>query len=294
MLADESDDESETPKSSPRAVSNFNIPVGHQLVRISTNGDCMFNAVMEGSRRIYGNDVDEITLDAIRADVADELDKNLDEYEHALVDQMHENVRANNLVGYGHKGDLLYDALNELANTRQTRIEARVNALRALPLDEDDTTILQQAKEDIDYEITEEIRDLVIFYPDRVRARGFWGGNAELVILSKRMGVQIIVHRNDGGVNPPINHTENPDAPIVRLAYNGDHYDLIAEAETPAELAGEHTAAVVPADSCAAAAEPNPSPAAPPLVAPETGSAAPATVVLAAALSIIGSSAGNK
>ncbi len=64
-------------------------------------------------------------------------------------------------------------------------------------------------------------------YINMIQHNAAWGGNVELGILSRIMGVQIIVHRRNGNIDPPINNTGNLNALEVHLDYNGGHYNLI-------------------------------------------------------------------
>ena len=71
------------------------------------------------------------------------------------------------------------------------------------------------------------IMPLLHLYPDQVRRNGFWGGNVELGILSRILGVQIIVHRANRNIDPPINNTNNLVAREVHILYDDTHYDLL-------------------------------------------------------------------
>jgi hypothetical protein len=175
---------------------------------IREDGNCMYNAIRNGLSRLpeayTGNR--EVTLNDLRAEVADEIEGNFQFYVEDLEAQLLANIIEGDVVGF---------------NTQVGNIIFTLNNLY-LTLLHDGYTV-GQAQEAIANQIEQE--NLAELYRHMIRENGAWGGNVELGIVAERLGVQIHVHRRDGQYAPLIN--ENHDLPIIHLDYNGGHYNLI-------------------------------------------------------------------
>lgn len=161
---------------------------------IDQNGNCMYNAILEGYRRIGFTNSDYNNAETLRAAVISVI-LSSQEYIERLESQLIANIRDNDIYGFAPDMQEEISALHD-ALTRGEKIS---------------------------------VSELLTRYINSIGTASNWGGNVELGIINSILGVQIIVHRTDGLVIA-VNDSENQDAPEIHLHYDGAHYDLIISA----------------------------------------------------------------
>jgi hypothetical protein len=182
-----------------------------QILTIDGNGDCMFNSIIQGLRRIHGAQLPlwarHSTARIIRNRVADEIDRNMGQYFVEITYQLAQNIRDGEFAGYP---AVLADEMQRLYEQRSTAFATGVN--------------MQQAEDNIEQFVH---GGAVGQYIDSLRNPGeLWGGAVELGVLSRMLGAQFMVYRRHGEFYH-IDNTGLADAPRIDLDYTGNHYNLI-------------------------------------------------------------------
>ncbi len=168
------------------------------ILLIKNNGDCMYNAILEGYRRL---ELDDYTLEQLREAVHNSIYLNQELYIKELEAQLIANIRDADLHGFSPSMQL---RLSEYVSMYQTGIEEQ--------------NILEMMRQD----------RIVEQYISSILMNGNWGGNVELGVISRVLGVELIIHRADGLI-VRINNSGNDYAPAIHLEYNGGHYNLILD-----------------------------------------------------------------
>ncbi len=190
--------------------TGYSIPEGMTIVPMPLDGHCMYRAILAGIERLHGGV--GYTLHDLRNTVANEIRENTDAQN--ILAQIITILREGNLNGLGE--GLLRTRLFQLMQERGLRIDQG---------DHPDEVDILMFNSLMNLGPREGERSVVELYIEGVQNSSVWGGDLELGILSRLLGVQIIVHRDNGTIDAPIG---DPAALIVRLAYNDTHYHLIA------------------------------------------------------------------
>jgi hypothetical protein len=178
-------------------------------IAIDMDGNCMYNSLLAAIKRLSDYEGNRyITLEELRIVVAEEIEQNQAVYFEALEVQIFENIRDGDFAGFQ---GFLRTIIQELHFTREN---ARLRGENLVTVDDNIRELIATG-------------GIVGDYINMIQLNATWGGNVELGILSHIIGVQIIVHRRNGDIDPPINNTGNIDALAVHLDYNGGHYNLI-------------------------------------------------------------------
>lgn len=180
-----------------------------RIIAIDMDGNCMYNSLLAAVARLASYEGNRHrTLEELRKEIADEIKQNQAQYFEALEVQIFENIRDGDFAGFQ---GTLRTIIQELHFTREN---ARVRGENLVIVDDNIRELIATG-------------GIVGDYINMIQHNAAWGGNVELGILSRIMGVQIIVHRRNGNIDSPINNTGNADALEVHLDYNGGHYNLI-------------------------------------------------------------------
>ncbi len=172
---------------------------------ISEDGNCMYNAVLEGIKILPNYDGNQdITLSQLRQNIANEINQNIGDYFDLLVTQIVAAIRDQDIVGF--IGEVSKD-IRSLIIYRCRSIDLGSN------IDEIDQVVQNRV----------ETQGVVQHYIDMIEQDQAWGGGVELSIMSRLLNIQIIVHRPD--MEDIIVGTNNNQ--IIELDYNGTHYNLI-------------------------------------------------------------------
>jgi len=182
---------------------------GLGIMAIDMDGNCMFNSLLAAVRRLTSYEGNRHrTLEELRKEIAEEIEQNQALYFEALEVQIFENIRDGDFAGFQ---GVFRTIIQELHFTREN---ARARGENLVIVDDNIRELIATG-------------GIVGDYINMIQHNAAWGGNVELGILSRIMGVQIIVHRRNGNIDPPINNTGNLNALEVHLDYNGGHYNLI-------------------------------------------------------------------
>lgn len=182
-----------------------------QVLPIRGNGDCMFNSIIQGLRRLHGAHLPlwarHSTASIIRNRIADEIDSNMGQYFVEITYQLAQNIRDGEFAGYP---DVLADEMRRLYEQRQNAFATGVN--------------IQLAENKIEQFVH---GGAVGQYIASLRKpHELWGGPIELGILSRMLRVQFMVYRRHGEFYH-IDNTGLDNAPRIDLDYTGNHYNLI-------------------------------------------------------------------
>lgn len=204
-----SDKESSSSTTSAASSSTGHIGPEFGIMAIDMDGNCMYNSLLAAIRRLSNYEGNRHrTLEELRKEIAEEIKQNQALYFEALEVQIFENIRDGDFVGFQ---GVFRTIIQELHFTREN---ARLRGENLVIVDDNIRELIATG-------------GIVGDYINMIQLNAAWGGNVELGILSRIMGVQIIVHRRNGNIDPPINNTGNVDALEVHLDYNGGHYNLI-------------------------------------------------------------------
>lgn len=169
--------------------SDGRIQISPMIYKISSDGNCMYNAVIAGSNN------QEITVENLRQQVFNAIQSDLDRYIPQLESQFLDVIRSTN-IPFGFSDDVL-NIINDIANIEES---LRLPAIRE--------------------------RDLVSLYIDTIRQDGIWGGDVELGVISQVLNIQIEINSANGSIIT-INNTGDDNAFLVNIDQNGNHYNLI-------------------------------------------------------------------
>ena len=204
-----SDKESSSSTTSAAFSSTGHIGPELGIMAIDMDGNCMYNSLLAAIRRLSNYEGSRHrTLEELRKEIAEEIKQNQVLYFEALEVQIFENIRDGDFVGFQ---GVFRTIIQELHFTREN---ARLRGENLVIVDDNIRELIATG-------------GIVGDYINMIQLNAAWGGNVELGILSRIMGVQIIVHRRNRNIDPPINNTGNVDALEVHLDYNGGHYNLI-------------------------------------------------------------------
>lgn len=224
MMADESDDESEEKtddadsldvvergnnkdKNAIVAGDNELQQQSYVLRSIPRDGNCMYNAVLQGAQEALQNQSPSqiTTVSELRTRVANEIETNYGHYFDELVTQLVTIVRDEDYFG------LPKSMANKLKGLNK---QFRKWGREGLTADE----ISEKLRQII------EKKGIIETYRTMISLNQTWGGNVELGIMSQILRIQIIVHREGNSI--PINNSNIQNALTVDLEYDGSHYDL--------------------------------------------------------------------
>lgn len=195
---------SETHLQNTQQVKNEKI----NIIETAPDGDCMFNAIREGLNRVNNSVLPEWSRNAntntLRTRIAEELNSNIDTYYSSISSQILASIRNGEVEGFP----------EEMAN-RMYGLYLRSQTVNGTELAQVEREIIQFAEDSI---------------LDYINALGLpcelWGGNIELGVLSRELGIQfMIVYRSGDLVF--INNTGNQNAPRIDLDFDGSHYNYI-------------------------------------------------------------------
>jgi hypothetical protein len=176
-----------------------------QILFIPPDGNCMYNSVLEGYRRLGRDDTPD--LSTLREMVYDRIINSTggehNEYTHAIEQQLI-NLIANFPITIENLEDLA--GLNlEIYNIIKPYIL----------LYNSGTPVLDSMRQN----------GAVNQYIETILTSGNWGRDVELSVMSRVLDIEIIIH----GPGAPIivNNAENEHAPSIHLSFTGNHYNLI-------------------------------------------------------------------
>ncbi|MBH2006526.1 MAG: hypothetical protein I8H75_04200 [Myxococcaceae bacterium] len=159
------------------------------IISIPGDGDCLFNSILEGMRRL-SREINIENAAALRRILANEMHNNISMYRHSIELQIVQNIRDNDLAGYP-------PALTSEMHDLET-----------------------------EQEITQFGQDTVPRYIHALGEGELWGGGIELGIIARLYNLRIFVYQRGGTIH--MINEEAVGAELIELDYTGDHYNLIA------------------------------------------------------------------
>ena len=189
------------------------------ILPINGDGDCMYNSILEGLRRLpdgtntniilpNGTNIDmrTINLAQLRGMIADHIEANQGHYFDLIAYQIADNIRANELAGY--------------PVSMRVQMQALATAYR-LNMQATEQYIQQFINGGIVGQYMNLMRNTYGSGQEVV-----WGGGVELGVLSTLLGTQFYVYRR-GGEYYHIDLTNHATALRIDLDYTGNHYNLV-------------------------------------------------------------------
>lgn len=198
-------------------IQNEESSTSEQILFIPPDGNCMYNAIIEGHRRLgLGNTPD---LETLREWVYSEITQATGTQRECYINELEMH---------------LISLIATLPRTYQTLADFNGLSIGMY-------SILQPylSLYDSGTPIVESIREngLINRYIDTILANGSWGGEVELQAISRVLEIEIIVHGS--GYTTTINNSGSEHPPFISLEHTGDHYNLITYLSTP--LTEEYT-----------------------------------------------------
>lgn len=189
------------------------------ILSIEGDGDCMYNSILEGLRRLPADantnvvlpngtniDVRNINLAQLRGIVADHIEANQGDYFDLIAYQIADNIRHNELIGYP---IAMRVPMQTLAAAYRLNMQATEQGIQQF----------------INGGVVGQYMDLM----RNTHASGrdiVWGGGVELGILSNLLSIQFYVYRR-GEEYYHIDLTNQANVPRIDLDYTGNHYNLV-------------------------------------------------------------------
>lgn len=176
-----------------------------QILLIPPDGNCMYNAIIEGYRRLGRDDTPD--LESLREMVYSRIMRSSDSERNVYI-------------------DLLETQLIELITTFPRQIES-IADLAGFNLEIYNIIAPYIHLYDSGEPVLDLIRQnrVVNKYIETILTDGNWGRNVELWVISRVLGIEIIIHGPGSPIT--INNTGNDASPSVHLRFAGNHYDLI-------------------------------------------------------------------
>jgi len=194
------------------------------ITRIKADGDCLFNAVLEGAKTfdvtmiIKASETKAIadcTASDLRKAVVYHLRNNEDEsVKNDIVEEIISKVTMiEKNEGESTRGIIEGDLLNSISHYRSLYHDSEKAAEDKSNL----VKIIRNQKKDALYNL----------YLEMMERDGAWGGESELKVLAQLLDLKIKVnHTNDSGITI---FNEAGSRGEITLLYNGSHYDLVEE-----------------------------------------------------------------
>ncbi len=165
----------------------------YYTVPIMADGNCMYNAIIEGISRMGINSENIIDANHLRRRVYNTINQRIQEEGDDLISDI-ESQLINSIA------ERNYDGYNQ----------GIAEALRSLENNENILSMIQSS-------------NLAMRYIESIQENGVWGGEIELRIISSELGIRIRIYRENERF---INIGLDEEAPEINLQYNHGHYDL--------------------------------------------------------------------
>jgi hypothetical protein len=159
---------------------------------VASDGNCMYAASLAAASRL--GVAQDVTVDNLRAQVAERIVGNLEVYRNLLESQLLDIVSEGVELGTNEGFIALFRELNNIApDERQAYIQDH--------------------------------NDIIDRYVALIRENGVWGGDVELGVIGQILDVQIDVHNIETQVITTINN--GPHDNSVTISFSGNHYNTI-------------------------------------------------------------------
>lgn len=184
------------------------------ILFIRPDGNCMYNAIIEGYRRLGSDNVPD--LETLREWVHSRVTYSRGEEHEAYIRDL--EIQLVNLIATFPRSSY------NLEDIAGFNLEI-YNIIRPyITLYDSDINVLDSIRRD----------RAVEQYTKTILNDGNWGRNVELWAMSRVLGIEIVVHTPD--FTTRINNTGNEHPPSIHLRLAGNHYDLITHYSANEEL----------------------------------------------------------